>query len=317
MKKLLLIAILLLSIFVFSCNEKSKETQLTKKVETLEPKVNIGELTSDFMKWWTYYSYNISLSEEFNGLNEQSDTIDKKQFLEKLISGKYIPLKIKSDNEIETYKLYQLDSIADLGIARTIKNESVTILDLCKMEGLPLPQFNFTDLNGNIYTNENTKGKKIILKTWFINCKACVAEIPELNEYVEKYKDRNDIVFLSLALDTKSELEKFLQQTEFDYKVVPDQKEYVLKKLDLHFFPTHLVVDKDGTIVKVLGDASELIAFLENKKKSKNIKIPPPPPSSGAAPPPPPPPPPPPAPEIKKESSTPPPPTTGKLQKQN
>ena len=297
MKKILLIAILLLSIFVFSCNEKSKETQLTTEVETLEPKVNIRELTSDFMKWWTYYSYNISLSEEFNGLNERSDTIDKKKFLEKLISGKYIPLKIKSDDEIETYKLYQLDSIADKGIGRTIKNESVTILDLCQMEGLPLPQFNFTDLNGNIYTNENTKGKKIVLKTWFINCKACVAEFPELIEFVKKYKQRDDIIFLSLALDTKSELEKFLQQTKFDYNVVPDQKEYILKKLNLHFFPTHLVVDKDGTILKVLGTASELIAFLENKKKSTDKKIPPPPPSSAVAPPPPPPPPP--APEIK------------------
>lgn len=293
MKKLQLITILLLSIFVFSCNEKSKKTQLTEKVETLEPNVNISELTSDFMKWWTYYSYNISLSSDFTGLNEQSDTIDKRQFLEKLITGNYIPLKIKSDDKIETYKLYQLDSNADKGIGRTIKNESTSIYGLYEMEGTPLPQFNFTDLNGNIYTNENTKGKTIILKTWFIKCGACVAEFPELNEFVEKYKDRNDIIFLSLALDTKSELEKFLQQKKFDYKVVPNQKEFIFKKLYLNAFPTHLVVDENGTILKVVNKASEMIAFLENEKKSTDKKLPPPPPSSSAAPPPPPPPPPP------------------------
>src|SRR5690606_22334605 len=111
----------------------------------------------------------------------------------------------------EIYKLYKLDDNADKRIGSTIKLESTTIYGLSEIEGSPLPQFNFTDLNENIYTNENTKGKTIIIKTWFINCKACIAEFPELNEFVEKYKDRNDIIFLSLALDSKSELEAFLK----------------------------------------------------------------------------------------------------------
>jgi peroxiredoxin len=293
MKKLQLITILLLSIFVFSCNEKSKKTQLTEKVETLEPNVNISELTSDFEKWWPYYYYNISLSSDFTGLNEQSDTIDKRQFLKELITGNYIPLRIKSDDKTESYKLYQLDSIADKGIGRTIKDASTRVYGLYKLEGTPIPQFNFTDLEGNSYTNENTKGKTIILKTWFIHCGACVAEFPKLNKFVEKYKDRNDIIFLSLALDSKSELEEFLQQKEFDYKVVPDQKEFIFTKLYLNAFPTHLVVDKNGTILKVVNKASEMIAFLENGKKSTDKKLPPPAPPSSAAPPPPPPPPPP------------------------
>jgi len=297
MKKLQLITILLLTIFVFSCNEKSKKTQLTEKVETFEPKVNISELTSDYMKWWTYYSYNISLSSDFTGLNEQSDTIDKKQFLGKLITGNYIPLKIKSDDKLEIYKLYKLDATADKSIGSTIKNESLKIYGLFEVEGTPFPEFNFTDLNGNNYTNENTKGKTIILKTWFINCQACVAEMPELNEFVEKYKERNDIIFLSLARDNKSELENFLQKKHFEYQVVPNQKEFIEKKLNLQGYPTHLIVDKNGIIKKVVsGDASEMIAFFENGMKSTDKKIPPPPPpSSSAAPPPPPPPPPPPS----------------------
>ncbi|WP_340113051.1 TlpA family protein disulfide reductase [Maribellus mangrovi] len=291
MKKLLILFLIpfLLSFFVFSCNENSKKTQLTEKVETLEPKVEISELNSDFIKWWTYYSYNISLSSDFTGLDEQSDTIDKKQFLKELITGNYIPLKIKSDSKVEIYKLYKLDVNADKRIGGTIKNESTIIYGLYEMEGAPLPEFNFTDLDGNVYNNENTKGKTLILKTWFINCKACVAEFPELNEFVDKYKDRNDIIFLSLALDSKSELEKFIQQKEFEYKVVPNQEEYILKKLYLNAFPTHLIVDENGTILKVGNNASEMIAFFENGKKSTDKKLPPPP--SAAAPPPPLPPP--------------------------
>jgi peroxiredoxin len=266
MKKLQLITILLLSIFVFSCNENSKKTQLTEKGQTLEPKVNISELNSDYKKWWTYYSYNISLSSNFTGLNEQSDEIDKKQFLEKLTTGNYIPLKIKSEDKVDTYKLFKLDSNADKSIRSTIKNKSLTNLKYFKMEGLPLPEFNFTDLNGNINTNESTKGKTIILKTWFINCEACVAEFPELNEFVEKYKQRNDVIFLSLARDTKDELKNFLQKKYFEYQVVPNQREFIEKKLNLQYYPTHLIVDKNGTILKVVNKASEMISFLENEK---------------------------------------------------
>ena len=261
--------IIILSTLLFSCKEKAQTEKkfVSENVEILEPNVDVNEIESDFIKWWNYYTYNISLSSNFTGLNEQWDTIGKRQFFEKLITGTYIPLKIKSNNKGNTYKLFKLDANADKSIGNTIKNESLTSLKHFKMEGTPFPEFDFTDLNGNIYTNKNTRGKIIIVKTWFINCKACVAEFPELNKWVEKYKDRNDIIFVSLALDTKSELKNFLQQKDLKYKVVPNQKEFIKKKLNLQIFPTHLIVDKNGTILKVVNKASEMIAFLENEKQ--------------------------------------------------
>ena len=149
------------------------------------------------------------------------------------------------------------------------------------MEGSQLPNFEFTDLNENTYTAENTKGKTLILKTWFINCKACVAEFPELNELVENYKNNNELIFLSLALDKKKELEKFLQKKDFKYQVIPNQREFIDKKLNLQVYPSHIIVDKNGTILKVVNNASEMIAYLKNetndKKLSNQNPVPPPP----------------------------------------
>ena len=277
MKKHQIITILVLSIFVFSCKEKSEKTELSEQVENLDPKINLTELETDFMKWWTYHSNNISLSSNFTGLNEKSDTIEKKQFLEKLITSNYIPVRLNSNEGFETYKLFKLDSSANESIGSTIKSESLTNLKHYKMEGLPFPEFDFTDLNGNLYTNESTKGKTIILKTWFIKCKACVAEFPELNEFVERYKQNNDIIFVSLALDSQSELESFLQKNDFEYKVVSNQKNFIEEKLNLQIYPTHIIVDYNGKIQKVVNKASEMISFFENEKKL-NEKIPPPPP---------------------------------------
>lgn len=267
MKSSKIISLFIIPIILFSCKEKNntENQSLSQKVEIIEPNIDLNKIETDFMNWWTYYSKNISLSSNFIGLNERSDTIDKKQFLEKLITGNYVPLMIKSNLEIGTYKLFQLDSNAEQGIRRTIRNESLTSLKHLKMEGLELPQYDFIDLNGNRYTNENTRGKTLVIKTWFINCIACVAEFPELNEFVEKHENEKGIIFLSLALDMKSELESFLQKKAFKYQVVPDQKEFI-SELNLQTYPTHLIVDENGTITKVVNKASEIIAFFENQK---------------------------------------------------
>jgi peroxiredoxin len=263
MKKSLTITFVLLSFFISSCKNASEKKQVSIKIENLEPKVNLNELETDFIKWWTYHSNNISLASNFIGINETSNKIDKQHFLEALISGDFIPLKLKSKNGIEHYKLYKLDSLANKNIRNTIKSETLTTLKHYKMEGLKFPNFDFKDLNGNHYTNENTKGKITIFKTWFINCLACVAEFPELNELVEQYKNQSNILFLSLATDPKSDLENFLVKKMFDYKVVPNQKDFINNKLHLRSYPTHIIVDKNGTILKVVNKASELISFLK------------------------------------------------------
>ena len=277
MKRHILIITTLLSIFIFSCKEKSEEQKITIKVENVEPKVNFNSLQTDFKKWWAYHSYNISLSSNFIGLNEKAKKIDESIFLEKLTSGKFIPLKLKSLDGISQYKLYKLGSIANKNIVSTIKNEALTKLKYYKMVGMSFPKFDFTDLKGNHYTNESTNGKIIVIKTWFINCKACIAEFPELNELVKKYKDSKDVIFLSLALDSKPKLEKFLKKRMFEYKIVPNQKEFIDKKLNLQIYPTHIVLDKNGIILKVVNKASEMISFLKkNRKANKNIEPPPP-----------------------------------------
>lgn len=213
MKKHQITILLLLLSFTFSCKEKNEKKTTEEKIKVFEPNVNTAALEANFKKWWSYHYYNISLSSNFTGLNEKSDTISKKQFLDNLISGNYIPLKLRSIEGLEIYKLFKLTYLADKSIRITIKNESLLNLKHFEMEGQPFPKFDFTDLGNNRYTNETTRGKTIILKTWFIGCSACEAEFPELNELVKKYEHRSNIVFVSLALDTKSELEVFEEKS--------------------------------------------------------------------------------------------------------
>jgi len=148
------------------------------------------------------------------------------------------------------------------------------------MEGKFFPKFQFTDLNGVVYNNENTMGKIIILKCWFIACKACVAEFPELNELVEKYQDREDVIFISLAYDSDAELKQFLLRKPFNYKVASVQQEFMENELEINAYPTHFIIDKIGKIKKVVNSANELILELDASGIlyiNKTQMIPPPP----------------------------------------
>src|SRR5690606_5474894 len=112
-------------------------------------------LEKDYMQWWTYHSYHICLSSDFTSLGEESDTIPKKLFLNRLTTGDFVPVKIKSGEGV-VYKLYRLSSAADRDISTTIKNESSIALKHLNMEGETFPKFDFTDLAGDYFTSENT-----------------------------------------------------------------------------------------------------------------------------------------------------------------
>lgn len=113
-------------------------------------------------------------------------------------------------------------------------------------EGELFNGFKVSDINGNKYDLRDSTGKVFVLNFWFINCPPCKAEIPQLNEVVEEYKDKN-VVFLAIALDEKYELKSFLKTTPFNYNIV-DGGRYIANKFDVKGYPTHVVIDKSGYI---------------------------------------------------------------------
>lgn len=143
-------------------------------------------------------------------------------------------------------------------IFRTIKACGNISYKKNKMVSKPLPGFNFTDLNGKLYNEETCKGKIVVLNFWFIHCTSCVAEMPALNELVNLYKNRNDIVFVGLAADSPDKLKNFLEKTAFNYAIVADMQNYLTDTLHIHSYPTQVIINKKGMVVKVPEDYKEL-----------------------------------------------------------
>lgn len=247
---------LLISIFLISCEEK-KETYT-------EADLQFSSVQSDQAKWWNYHRSNIDLTTDFLAFGEAGDTISKKQFLEQLVTGKFIAIKVRSNSPKEQYRLYRLDEKADDAIEYTIASDSYREYKHFMMEGQPFPDFHFTDLQGKTYSKQDLLGKTLLVKTWFLRCKPCIEEMPQLNALVEEYKDREDVVFLSLSTDPEDELNNFLTQQRFLYPVVANTKTFVEETLGFNIYPTHIVVDPEGKVIKVVNTAPEMIQVLES-----------------------------------------------------
>ncbi|NQX81193.1 MAG: TlpA family protein disulfide reductase [Flavobacteriaceae bacterium] len=216
------------------------------------------------MIFWKYTYKYTQLSADFIGLDTEMNEIPKKTFLNKLLTGNYLTMRLSSKSNIY-YQLYKVDKWVNKSIQNTIKNITKDELHHYNMEGKQFPEFDITDLEGNRYNNEKIKGKTLVLKTWFIKCGACIKEIPDLNKLVSKYSYRDDIIFLSMAEDKNIKLKSFLEKTKFRYATAGEQKDFIINKLKLDTYPTHIIINKEGTIVKVVNTYKELKIALEKE----------------------------------------------------
>ena len=172
---------------------------------------------------------------------------------EKFKSGVYKVEAFVNDNDV--FKLAYLTKFTQEELQEmmeTYQNQSASFD--AALKGKPLPDFVFKDILGNTYTPEDIKGKVVVINLWFISCAPCIEEMPELNKLVKEYENNDAVLFLALALDEKGpRLNTFLETHVFNYNIVPDSQDYIIKKLQINSFPTHIVLDKNSNVVFTLS----------------------------------------------------------------
>jgi peroxiredoxin len=231
------------------------------------PEVDPIQIQKTFSSWSAYQSKNIMLSRDFVALDASSKEVSKESFLNQLENGNFIPVRLKSETNVYVYKLFKIQPKTDTSIKATINQIGFDAYKNFKMEGTPFPKFLFKDLNGNEVSNETMKGKIIVIKCWYIHCTPCIREFPQVNRLAEEYKDRKDILFISLAEDSPEQLKTFLARKSLSYAVIPDMKIYMNESLQLNSFPTHFILNKEGLISKVLPNFESLEVALAKESK--------------------------------------------------
>jgi thiol-disulfide isomerase/thioredoxin len=195
-------------------------------------------------------------------INDENKTLSKKEFSIYLKNSNKVLPKDYSQTPIIYNKIVKGDSVINYVYFKKIwwgdKNIDPKNFEIVYKQDLTylfmdrkLPYFNLPDLNGNTIVSNQLLGKPTLINFWFTHCGGCIAEIPELNKLVEKYKE--EVNFIAFSLDDTDSVKKFLTTIPFNFKHIPDASKYITKELMIRRFPLNYFLDRNGYVREILG----------------------------------------------------------------
>ncbi len=115
-----------------------------------------------------------------------------------------------------------------------------------------LPDFSLTDLEGNVHTNESTKGKYLVVNFWATWCPPCLKEIPAFVEFYDNHSDKVQILGLDYEQANKKAIIEFTDTFMVNYPIVlfDDKNNDQFGKFGEVFgMPTTYIYNPEGYLV--------------------------------------------------------------------
>jgi thiol-disulfide isomerase/thioredoxin len=114
----------------------------------------------------------------------------------------------------------------------------------------PAPEFKLDSLDGKPLSLAGAHGKVILLNFWATWCGPCRAEIPDLIELQNKYKDHLQIIGLTVDDDDPAEIKKVVEKTGINYPVAMVSNEVRMKYGGIAALPTSFMLDSEGRVMQ-------------------------------------------------------------------
>src|SRR5207245_4226690 len=114
----------------------------------------------------------------------------------------------------------------------------------------PAPDFKLAGFDGKSVTLADFHGKVILLNFWATWCGPCRAEIPDLVDLQEKYKDRLQILGLVVDDDDQDAIKVFTEKFRINYPIALATGEIRIQYGGIPALPTSFVLDAEGRIVQ-------------------------------------------------------------------
>jgi thiol-disulfide isomerase/thioredoxin len=126
--------------------------------------------------------------------------------------------------------------------------------------GKPLPAFSLEDIEheNTFFTDEQFRGKVLLVQFWGTWCGPCVEEIPHIQSIYEKYHDQGLEILSIAAQETKENIAKF-RSTKFSmpwhHSLLKNSTidKAVSSLFEITGYPTLILIDRDGRIISRQG----------------------------------------------------------------
>jgi thiol-disulfide isomerase/thioredoxin len=114
----------------------------------------------------------------------------------------------------------------------------------------PAPDFKLTTLEGKALNLAEYKNKVVLLNFWATWCGPCRAEVPDLVELQNKYKDQVQIIGLVVDDEDQDAIKKFAAEFGINYPVALVTDAMRLEYGGIPALPTSFVLDAQGRIMQ-------------------------------------------------------------------
>lgn len=228
-----------------------------KKIE-LNEFIKIKKENPDIIISQVYKNGKIFTKKDSDSIRSLSGKNNIKQiFYKDTVNNKIVLInKILSDSEIEKEEKKRNQKLKENDRLRNELNGSI------------IKELNLTDINDKKHTLESLKGKVIVLNFWYIQCRPCVAEFPDLNKLKEEFKGK-PVEFFAVTFNNKQALNKFFEKHNLNYKIIPSGRP-IIDKFKVPHYPYNIIIDKNGK-VEYINNVLVLNIFKKLKRKIKNI----------------------------------------------
>lgn len=120
------------------------------------------------------------------------------------------------------------------------------------------PDFTLQKLGGGTITLSEFKGKKpVVVDFWASWCPNCRRDMPNLNRFYEKYKDKVEVIGVNLQ-ESESTVGKFIASRGIAFPIALDPSGQASNAFGIQYTNTHFLIDMDGNLVRTIpGDIRE------------------------------------------------------------
>lgn len=127
------------------------------------------------------------------------------------------------------------------------------------------PDFTLNDLDGKPLSLSSLRGKHVVIDFWGTWCIYCVLGMPEMKNYYDKYSDKLEILSVDCG-DAQEDWKKAVKDIGMNWKnVINDEKNDISELYKVEGFPTKIVLDPKGKILKVVvGEDPAFYEFLDS-----------------------------------------------------
>lgn len=128
------------------------------------------------------------------------------------------------------------------------------------------PDFSLAKLGGGTISLSEFKGKKpVVVDFWASWCPNCRRDMPSLNRFYEKYKDKVEVIGVNLK-EKESTVQNFIASRGISFPIALDPSGQASRVFGIQYTNTHFLIDINGNLVRTIpGDISEsdIVSLIE------------------------------------------------------